>query len=204
MKLFILVVTCAALQAQPRPLDPSLKYTVDAKESRVEFFVHSTLSDVEGVFSAWKAEFKVPTTRIEDATLTLHAVSSSVSTGNGAKDKLLKGENFFWTQKYPSIDFVSTRITPDAANPVKFTMEGNFTMRGVTKPVTLQLTLDPHGNQHGTIYADMSFDRREFGMTYKMPFNRIADSVRVRLDLDVQGTPATGTASRGPQYGPIF
>jgi polyisoprenoid-binding protein YceI len=78
-------------------------------------------------------------------------------------------------------------------------MNGNFTMRGVTKPVTLQMTLDPHGNQHGTVYADMSFDRREFGMTYKMPFNRISDSVRVRFDLDVQGTPATGTATRVSQ-----
>jgi hypothetical protein len=50
------------------------------------------------------------------------------------------------------------------------------------------LTLDPHGNQHGSIYGDLSFDRREFGMTYKMPFNRISDSVRVRFDLDVTGT----------------
>ena len=198
MKLPAMILTYAALQAQTPQLDPQLKYIVNPKTSRVDFFVHSTLSDVEGVFSNWKAEFKVPTPRIEDATLILHVVSSSVSTGSGSKDRLIKGDKFFWIQRYPSIDFVSTKITADPGNPLKFTMAGNFTMRGVTKPVTVQLTIDPQGNHHGTVDGDMSFDRREFGMTYKMPFNRISDSVRVRFNLDVQGTPAlgTGTATR--------
>jgi polyisoprenoid-binding protein YceI len=190
------ISACVCLLAQEGQLDPNLKYIVNVKQSSVQFFVHSTLSDVDGKFGQWHADFKVPTPRIQDATLTLHAVSASVSTGSGSKDKMIKSENFFWVQRYPSIDFVSTRITPDPANPLKFTMDGNFTMRGITKPVVLQLTLDPHGNQHGTVNADMSFDRREFGMTYKMPFNRIADSVRVRFDLDVQGVPPTGTATR--------
>jgi polyisoprenoid-binding protein YceI len=201
MKLPAVILTCAALLAQTPQLDPQLKYIVNPKMSRVQFFVHSTLSDVEGVFSNWKAEFKVPTPRVEDASLTLHVVSSSVSTGSGSKDKLIKGENFFWIQKYPSIDFVSTGITGDPGNPLKFTMQGNFTMRGVTKPVTVNLTLDPQGNHHGTVDGVMAFDRREFGMTYKMPFNRISDSVRVSFNLEVQGTPAlgTGTATRSRQ-----
>jgi polyisoprenoid-binding protein YceI len=201
MKLPALILTCGALLAQPSRLDPELKYIVNPKASRVEFFVHSTLADVNGVFSSWKAEFKVPTPRMEDVTFTLHVASSSVSTGSGSKDKLIKGKNFFWIQKYPSIDFVSTKITADPGDPLKFTMAGNFTMRGVTKPVTVRLTLDPQGNHHGTVDGDMSFDRREFGMTYKMPFNHISDSVRVSFNLDVQGTPAlgTGTATRSRQ-----
>lgn len=199
-KLPALILTCVALQAQTPQLDPHLKYIVNPKTSRVDFFVHSTLSDVEGVFSNWKAEFKVPTPRIEDATLILHVASSSVSTGSGSKDRLIKGENFFFVQRYPFIDFVSTKIAADPGDPLKFTMDGNFTMRGVTKPVTVRLTLDPQGNHHGTVDGDMSFDRREFGMTYKMPFNRISDSVRVRFNLDVQGTPGgTGTATRSRQ-----
>lgn len=198
MRLPALILTCGALLAQPRQLDPQLKYIVNPAKSRVEFFVHSTLADVNGVFSRWKAEFKVPTPRMEDVAFTLHVVSASVSTGSGSKDKLIKGKHFFWIQKYPSIDFVSTKITADPGDPLKFTMAGNFTMRGVTKPVTVRLTLDPQGNHHGTVEGDMAFDRREFGMTYKMPFNRISDSVRVSFNLDVQGTPAagTGTATR--------
>jgi polyisoprenoid-binding protein YceI len=198
MKLPAAILLCAVLLAQTPQLDPALKYVVNHQQSRVEFFVHSTLSDVEGFFSTWKAEFKVPTPKIDDATLILKVISSSVSTGSRSKDKLIKGENFFWIQRYPSIDFVSTKITADPGDPLKFIMDGNFTMRGVTKPVTVRLTIDPQGNHHGTVDGDMSFDRREFGMTYKMPFNRISDSVRVRFNLDVQGTPAlgTGTATR--------
>ena len=198
MKFSASAFLCAVLLAQTPQLDPQLKYIVNPKASSVDFFVHSTLSDVEGVFSNWKAEFKVPTPRVEDATLILHVVSSSVSTGSGSKDRLIRGDNFFWVQRYPAIEFVSTRISAVPDNPLKFTMEGNFTMRGITKPVTVHLTLDPEGNHHGTVDGDMSFDRREFGMTYQMPFNHISDSVRVRFNLDVQGTPAlgTGTATR--------
>src|SRR4029077_1426710 len=109
---------------------------------------------------------------------------------------------FFWVEKYPSITFVSRRIVPDPSNPLKFSMEGDFTLRGVTKPVTFQLTVDPQGNQHGHLYADLSFDRREFGMTYNMPFNRIADSVRVRFDLEVQGTATTPSLPNGGEQRP--
>ena len=193
----VLLLSSAALPAQQRQLDPQLRYEVIQPESRVEFFVHSTLADVDGVFSAYKAEFKVTTPRFEDVSFNLTVAASSVHTGTSTKDKMVKGKNFFWVEKYPSITFVSRRIVPDPSNPLKFSMEGDFTLRGVTKPVTFQLTVDPQGNQHGHLYADLSFDRREFGMTYNMPFNRISDSVRVRFDLDVQGNAISAAAPDG-------
>jgi polyisoprenoid-binding protein YceI len=184
----VLILSSAGLFGQRRQLDPQLKYNVIKPESRVEFFVHSTFADIDGVFSSYQVEFKVPTPRFEDISFTMNVAAPSVHTGSGTKDKMVKGKHFFWAEKYPFITFVSKGIVPDPSNPLKFCMEGDFTIRGVTKPVTLQLTLGPQGNQHGHLYADLSFDRREFGMTYNMPFNRISDSVRVRFDLDVQGT----------------
>jgi polyisoprenoid-binding protein YceI len=64
-------------------------------------------------------------------------------------------------------------------------------MRGVTKPVVLQVTLARDSKGGGQIYADLSFDRRDFGMTKNIPFARISDSVRVRMDLYVDPKPAT-------------
>src|SRR6266481_9073516 len=187
----VLILASAVLLAQQR-LNPELKYIVSPSESQVEFHVHSTFAEVNGVFSSYKAEFKVPTPRFEDISFSIEVGAASVRTGNGAKDKMVKGERFFWVQKHSSITFVSKHITRDAGDPLKFAMEGDFTIRGVTKPVTLQLTLQPDGKQRAHLYADLSFDRREFGMTYNMPLNRISDSVRVRFDLYVQGTSVPG------------
>ena len=193
----IVLILSAGVFAQQRQLDPRLRYNVVKPESRIDFFVHSTFGDVDGVFGAYEAEFKVTTPRFEDLSLTMKVTASSVHTGSSSKDKMVKGKNFFWVEKYPYILFASRRIVPDPANPLKFSMEGDFTLRGVTKPVTLQLTVDPQGSLHGHLYADWSFDRREFGMTYNMPFNRISDSVRVRFDLDVQGTDVTDASPNG-------
>ncbi len=192
----LVLIPAAGLFAQQPQLNPQLQYLVSPSESKVEFSIHSTLADVTGVFSSYQAQFKAPTPRFEDISFTLNVAAASVSTGSGTKDKMVKGDRFFWVGKYPSITFVSKRIVADTGNPLKFAMEGDFTLRGVTKPVTLQLTVEPLGNQHGHLYADLSFDRREFGMSYNMPFNRVSDSVRVRFDLDVQGTPKGEPASQ--------
>jgi polyisoprenoid-binding protein YceI len=191
----VLILASGGLHAQQPQLNPELKYVVALSESQVEFSVHSTLADVKGDFALYQAEFKVPTSRFEDISFVINVAASSVHTGSSTKDKMVKSDNFFWIQKYPFITFVSRKIIPDPNNPLKFAMEGNFSLRGVTKPVTLQLLIQPEGNQHGHIYADLSFDRRDFGMTYNMPFNRISDSVRVRFYLDVQGIPVQGTAA---------
>jgi polyisoprenoid-binding protein YceI len=72
--------------------------------------------------------------------------------------------------------------------------QGDFTLRGVTKPVTLQVTLDCDSKGGGQVYADLSFDRRDFGMTHNVPFVRVGDSVRVRMDLYVVAKPAADSA----------
>src|SRR5262249_22499185 len=148
-----------------------------------------------GTFSSYQAEFKAPTRRFEDISFTINVASSSVHTGSGKKDKIVRGNHFFWVEKYPSINFASKRIIADPGSPLKFGMEGDFTIRGITKPVTLHLTVDAQGDRHAHLYGDLSFDRREFGMTYNMPFNRISDSVRVWFDLDVQGTTVAGSSA---------
>jgi polyisoprenoid-binding protein YceI len=114
----------------------------------------------------------------------------NMTTGSGTKDKMIKGKDFFYVEKFPSITFTSTKTVP-SSDPNKFQAEGDFTMRGVTKPVVLQVTLARDSKGGGQIYADLSFDRRDFGMTKNIPFARISDSVRVRMDLYVDPKPAT-------------
>jgi hypothetical protein len=127
----ILIPESAALWAQPRRLNPELKYTVSPSESQAEFYVHSTLADVNGVFSSYQAEFKVLTSRFEDISFTIDVGAASVRTGNGAKDKMVKGERFFCVESHPSITFASKRIVPDPGNPMKFAMGEDFIIRSL-------------------------------------------------------------------------
>ena len=67
--------------------------------------------------------------------------------------------------------------------PETFDVQGTFTIRGVSKPETLHLTLSGKGTGSGEIIGTMAFDRKEFGMNSGIPFIRIADRVEVSVRL---------------------
>jgi polyisoprenoid-binding protein YceI len=64
-----------------------------------------------------------------------------------------------------------------------FDMPGTFTIRGVSKPETLHLTVSGKGTGSAAITGTMAFDRKGFGMTHGIPFLHIADRVEVRVNL---------------------
>ncbi len=195
MFLLLLIVFSAALNAQT-PAKTGRTFTIDVPESKVEFFVGSSAGDVNGVFKTWTGKLSQTTVGVpESATLSLEVTAASMSTGSGLKDKMVKGKDFFYVKDFPTVSFTSTKVIP-SSDPNKFQVQGNFTLRGVTKPVTLQVTLDRDGKGGGQIYADLSFDRRDFGMTKSVPFVRVSDSVRVRVDLDVAPTPVAAAIER--------
>src|SRR6478672_1290446 len=133
-RVFVLMLSLALMFAQ---LDPRLVYEVVKANSRVEFFVDATLGEIDGVFSSYDVEFKASTLRFEDSSFRLEVASQSVRSGNDGKDKMIKGQHFFWVERYPSITFVSRQIVADSGNPRKFAVPGDLTIRGVTKPATL-------------------------------------------------------------------
>jgi polyisoprenoid-binding protein YceI len=171
-------------------------FSINVPESKVEFFVGSSAGDVNGVFKSWSGKLSQAATGVPDsATLSLNVTAASMSTGSGLKDKMVKGKDFFYVQDFPTVSFISTKVVP-SGDPNSFKVQGNFTLRGVTRPVVLQVTLNRDGKGGGQIYADLSFDRREFGMTKSVPFVRVSDSVRVRLDLSVAPTPVAAADER--------
>lgn len=183
---------CAHAQS---PSSAAPRFTIDVPESRIEFYVGSSAGDVNGVFKSWKCKFNAA--KLGDpqtATLDLMISARSMTTGSGIKDRIITGKKFFDVQKFPTVSFASTKVIP-SDDPDKFQLQGNLTLRGITKPVTLQATLDHYSKGKGQIYADLSFDRREFGMTRNVPFVRVRDSVRVRIDLYVVKQPGTPAAN---------
>ena len=100
-----------------------------------------------------------------------------MDTGSGMKN----GKDFFDTKHNPLITFKSTKIVQ--TGPDNFEADGDFTIRGVTKPEKLTVTVSGKGAGSGSIKGTMAFDRKQFGMNSGIPFIKIADRVEVTVDL---------------------
>jgi polyisoprenoid-binding protein YceI len=110
--------------------------------------------------------------------------AASVDTGSGMKDGKLKGKDFFAVKENPEITFKSTKIVQTGPNT--FEVDGDFTIRGVTKAEKLALTVSGRGQATGTIVGTMAFDRKQYGMNSGIPFIKIADRVEVTVNLKVK------------------
>jgi polyisoprenoid-binding protein YceI len=181
MLCFFLLLSAASLTAEPQPRHvPDVAVT----GGRIQFRVSSTFANIAGVFRTWRADLKMPADKFVDASLELQIEPGSVATGSGFKDRQARGKNFFAVNEYPEIRFVSTSITRDS-DPLKFHMEGELTVRGITQPVSASITLYPAESGHQRIEGYFSFNRRQFGITHNMAFNKISNIVKVQVELDV-------------------
>jgi len=124
--------------------------------------------------------------------------AASVNTGSGMKDAKLKGKDFFNVQQDPLITFHSTKVVEINGDMTEF--DGDFTIRGVTKPEKLTFTVTGKGTGSGEIKGTMAFDRKDYGMNKGIPFVTIADRVEVIVDLKgkrVSGPPGPGKGGTG-------
>jgi polyisoprenoid-binding protein YceI len=155
-------------------------FTVTVEESDIKFFVKASVA-IDGKFNKWDATLTFPSTDPESGVLDIKIYADSVNTGSGMKDDKLKSKDFFNAKDDPYITFHSTKVTQ--TGPTTFDVVGTFTIRGASKPETLNLTLTGKGTGNGEIKGTMAFDRKEFGMNSGIPFIKIADRVEVNVAL---------------------
>lgn len=167
-------------QAQSSKGTPVFKIT--PAESKITFSVQASVS-IAGTSDKWDASMKFTSTDVSTGVLDVKTDASSVNTESGFKDGKLRSEDFFDVEKDPYITFHPTKVVQ--TGPLTFDAPGTFTIRGVSKPERLIFTVDREGQGTGEIKGTMSFDRKEFGMNSGIPFIRIADRVKVTVDLKV-------------------
>jgi len=155
-------------------------YEVTPDESSIKFGVESSVS-IKGTFERWDASIKFSSRDVTSAVLDIEIEAGSVNTGSHMKDNKLKGKDFFNAKESPMITFKSTKIVQTGPNT--FDVEGNFTIRGVTKAEKLTLTSEGKGTPSGSLDGTMAFDRKEYGMTSGIPFIKIANRVEVNVRL---------------------
>jgi len=168
-----------ALPALCRGQDVPL-FAITPAGSSITFNVDASVA-IQGTFDQWNATLAFTSTDVTSGILNVEIQAASVDTGSGLKNSKLKGPDFFDVDNNPLITFKSTKLVQSGPNT--FEVDGNFTIRGVTKPEKLTLTVSGRGTGSGTINGTMAFDRKNYGMNSGIPFIKIADRVEVTVSL---------------------
>lgn len=157
-------------------------FSISPEASSVTFRVKASVP-IQGRFDRWKSTLTFASPDVSTGVLSVNIDANSVNTGSGMKDGTLKSSQFFDVKNHPEISFRSTKVSQ--TGPDSFSVVGNLTIRGVSKPESLVLKTTRNGSS-GTINGTMTFNRKDFGMSGGVPLVKIADSVDVIVDLKVK------------------
>jgi polyisoprenoid-binding protein YceI len=167
-------------------------WKLDPTHSNIEFSAkHLMLTTVRGRFADVEGTVTVkgatPDTAAVDATMKV----ASIDTRTEQRDQHLRSADFFDVENYPAITFKSTRIS---GSRERFTITGDLTIRGTTKPVTLDVTYegtgkDPWGGERMGFSADGKIDRREFGLTWNQALEAggvvVSNEIKIHIDAEL-------------------
>ena len=186
-----LAILCLVASAVLPPLSRAQApvFAITPVDSSIKFHVKASV-DLAGTFEKWSATLTFTSPDVTTGVLDVKIQAASVNTGSGMKDGKLKSKDFFNVEQDPLITFHSTKIVQ--TGPDTFDVQGTFTIRGVSKPETLNLTISGKGTGSGAITGTMAFDRKDYGMNSGIPFIKIAD--RVEVNIDLKGKRVSGPA----------
>jgi polyisoprenoid-binding protein YceI len=169
-------------------------WEIDTIHSEVSFVVrHLVVSKVRGRFDRFGG------TIITDEDLARSSVNvtidaASVNTNEPTRDNHVRSADFLDVENFPDITFVSTAVRSDSGS---YFVDGNLTIRGTTRPVTLEVELngftpDPYGGTRVGFSATAEVDRNDFGVSFNGPIpgtdNAMVLSNRVNFTLEVEAS----------------
>ncbi|HTF21570.1 MAG TPA: YceI family protein [Chryseolinea sp.] len=144
-------------------------WTLDPNHTKIGFAVtHMAVSEVEGNFNQFEGAIAAKGEDFDGAAVTFSAKTASVDTDNEKRDGHLKSPDFFDAEKFPDITFKGTL----AKSGTKYVLKGDFTMHGVTKPVTFDVTYggtmnsNDKGGKKAGFKLSGEIDRKDYGLTW--------------------------------------
>jgi polyisoprenoid-binding protein YceI len=160
---------------------------ITPEDSWIKFHLKAS-TKIAGKFDKWDAALTFTSPDETTGVLEIKIQAASVDTGSDIKNGKLKGKDFFDVEQNPLITFVSTKFVQ--TGPDTFEVDGDFTIRGVSNPENLRLTISGKRTGSGEIKGSMVFNRKDYGMSKGIPFIKIADHVDV--DFHLKGKRVSG------------
>ncbi|WP_439471553.1 YceI family protein [Brevundimonas sp.] len=162
-------------------------YKLDSDHGKITWSVsHMGFSTYTGQFVNVQAELSLNPSNPSASTLTATIPLTDVMTGSNGLDGHLQSPDFFDTANHPTATFVSRSVTIDADDANEATVVGDLTLRGVTKPVTIEVEFNQAGPSMGNTYkagfdGEATIKRSDFGITYGIPMG-LGDDVKLHIE----------------------
>jgi polyisoprenoid-binding protein YceI len=165
-------------------------WKIDPAHTTVGFVArHLMVTKVRGRFADVEGEVHIAE-QPEQSSVRARIKTASIDTGSQDRDAHLRSPDFFDVDQYPAIEFLSNRITGSGSD---WTLEGDLTVKGITRPVTLDVelegvTADPWGGHRAGFTARTEVDREDWGLTWNVVLESggVVVSRKVKLELDIQ------------------
>jgi polyisoprenoid-binding protein YceI len=171
----------------PSGLTPGV-WNLDMSHSEIGFTVrHAGISKVRGRFTDASAEARVGES-LADSSLHATVKTASFESGDANRDGHVKGPDFFDVEEFPEMTFRATSVEGDGED---YTLTGDLTIRGITKPVELEVeftgvAVDPFGATRAGFSAETDISRKEFGLTWNAALEAggllVSDKVKINVD----------------------
>jgi polyisoprenoid-binding protein YceI len=169
-------------------------WQIDPAHSSFEFKIrHMTVSNVKGEFNKATGVVTIDDKDMANLKVEVTIDAASVNTDHAKRDEHLRGEDFFNVGKYPTITFVSKKVTRVESNRLK--VVGDLTLLGVTKEVTVDVegptpeVKDPAGNMRRGATGTAKINRKEFGMIWNKVLDNggaiVGDEVNIFVDVEL-------------------
>jgi polyisoprenoid-binding protein YceI len=168
-------------------------WTIDPAHSSVEFSVrHLMISTVKGRFAQVEGTVVLDEANPAASSAEISVDVASIDTREGQRDAHLRSADFFEAEKYPTITFRSSAVQDVTGD--RFTLAGDLTIHGVTRPVTLDVVSegrgkDPWGGERAGYSATTRIKRSDFGLTWNQLLETgglaVSDEVKIALDVEL-------------------
>ena len=170
-----------------------MSWQIDPFHTQVEFATkHLGMMTVRGNFTEVSATGNIDPDHPDNSSVSVTIQAPSVQTHNAMRDEDLRSANFLDVDNFPTITFTSTNI--ERTGPDTFAMTGDLTIKGQTRPATLEVLRygelnDPGMMGHRIAYsAEGQIDRRDFGLTFNALLDgrwAVGDQVAINIELEL-------------------
>jgi polyisoprenoid-binding protein YceI len=181
----------AAALAVASPAVAAETYTFDKAHTTVGFQVRHIFTMVGGKFNDFAGTIQIDRAKPDSSTVEFTIQAGSIFTNDAKRDEHLRSADFFDVPSHPAITFKSTSVKP--AGNTLYHVTGNLTMRGVTKQITLPVTLlgegkDPWGNDKIGFETAITLNRKDYGISWNKALDQggmlVGDDVKVEIAIE--------------------
>ena len=193
MKRIVRIAAALALALPGLALGATSTWQIDPAHTHAIFGVrHLVITTVKGEFGKTTGTLVLDEADVTKSKVEATIDTTTVNTREPKRDEHLRSPDFFDTAKFPTMTFKSTKV--EKAGEGKLKVTGDLTLRGVTKPVTLEVSgptqeiKDPWGNVKRGVAATGKINRKDFGLNWSKTIEAgpvVGDEVTIEIESEL-------------------